>query len=394
MGVSGGRDAAHHMQDMGPCSSCIGGLTEMETSRTPYAVCALLLVTLFVVAWDPPATCGQDPNDPFVIPVIPVDMYSGGAGSPQDPFLITSVEDLEQLSSKSTNWGAYFKLTQDLDLEHKALRPIGTVHKPFTGSFDGGRHRIKNLLVYDGDPAVGGAGLFGVVGGAAALTGVLLENPTIIGNSSDDVGAMVGRLDAGTMWQCAVIGGRVFGSAGGDSCAGGLVGGNVEGTILECYSTATIEGVSSCGALVASNGEGGVIEDCYAAGRLVMRPLGLLDEPYHGGGLVGFNRGCVSYCYADTPITILSPGVSIGYQGGLIGAMVTAVYPNASWVLSCFSNAAHGAAIGSGSVPLPGGAIAVSRTTLMQRATFRHWDFEFVWSIQADEMPRLRWENP
>jgi hypothetical protein len=29
----------------------------------------------------------------------------------------------------------------------------------------------------------------------------------------------------------------------------------------------------------------------------------------------------------------------------------------------------------------------------MQKATFTHWDFEMVWYIRANAMPRLRWEN-
>ena len=124
-----------------------------------------------------------------------------------------------------------------------------------------------------------------------------------------------------------------------------------------------------------------------------MRPLCLPEQPYYCGGLVGLNRGSVSYCYADTLMSILPPGTCTGATGGLIGTTEVAVYPYISWVLSCFSNAAHGAAIGSSNAP-SAGAVAVPSAGLMQRATFKHWDFELVWRIDADAMPRLRWENP
>jgi hypothetical protein len=372
----------------------IGGLIEMETSRTRHYIRALLMAALIVISWYPLALYAQDVNDPFVIPYVPVETYSGGAGSPQNPFLISTVADLGKLAGKSVNWDRCFKLTQDLDLEGKNLTPIGTLLKPFTGSFNGAYYRIKNLHVYDTGSAGGGVGLFGVVRGAnASLAGVILENPTIIGNSADNVGALVGLLDGGTVCQCAVVGGRVFGSVGRDSCTGGLAGANFGGVILECYSTAMVEGISASGGLVASNKEGGAVEDSYAKGRVVMRPLWLSEQAYYCGGLVGLNRGSVSYCYADTPMSILAPGDSNGYSGGLIGGTVTVAYPYTSWVLTCFSNGIHGPAVGNGNVP-PGGAAAVSSAALMQRATFKHWDFGIVWSIDMNTMPTLRWENP
>jgi len=364
----------------------------MKTSRRLHHIRALRAAALIVISWYPLALYGAD--DPFVIPSIPVETYSGGAGSPQNPFLIATVTDLERLAAKSVNWDRCFTLTQDLDLEGKNFPPIGTLLKPFTGSFNGAYHRIKNLHVYDAGATGAGVGLFGVVcGGNAALAGIILENPTIIGNSADNVGALVGLLDSGTVCQCAVLGGRVFGSVGRESCTGGLAGANFGGLILECYSTAMVAGTSAGGGLVASNKEGGAVEDCYAKGRVVMRPVWLSEQAYYCGGLVGLNRGSVSYCYADTPMNILVPGASTGYSGGLIGGTVTVSYPYTSWVLTCFSNAIHGPAVGNGNVP-PGGAAAVSSAALVQRATFKHWDFDLVWSIDPDTTPALLWEIP
>jgi hypothetical protein len=352
---------------------------------------AVLSLTLWIIPMCSRGTCSA--QDSFINPPNPIVKYSGGAGDCDEPFQICTAADLDQLSATPAHWGLFFKLMDDIDLKSKRLTPIGTSARPFTGSFDGAYHRIQNLVVYDDGSTAGGTGLFGVVRGTTAiLTAVILENPTIIGNSADDVGALVGRLEDATVRQCGVKGGRLFGAAGRDSRVGGLAGANVGGSILECYSTATVEGVSACGGLVGNNEENGTVQDCYTAGRVVMRPLCPLDQPYRCGGLLALNRGRVSFCYADSPVTVLTSGACAGYSGGFIGAGIMAAYPGVSWVLFCFCSADGLPAIGCSDTSFED-AHAVSHAALTQRATFTHWDFEMIWSLRPNATPRLRWEN-
>lgn len=364
----------------------------MRSSRIQMRVVAALSLTLWMIPVGSDVTCSA--QNSFINSPNPVLKYSGGTGAVDDPFRICTAADLEQLSAAPGHWGLFFKLMDDVDLKSKKLTPIGSSLTPFTGSFNGAYHRIKNLVVYDDGSTAGGTGLFGVVRGATAvLSALILENPTIIGNSADDVGALVGRLEGATVRQVGVKGGRLFGAAGRDSRVGGLAGTNVGGFILECFSTATVEGVSACGGLVGNNEENGTVQDCYTAGRVVMRPLCPLDQPYRCGGLLALNRGRVSFCYADSPVTVLTSGVCAGYSGGFIGAAIMAPYPGVSWVLFCFCDADGLAAIGGSGTSFED-VSAVPHAALTQRATFSHWDFEMIWSLRPNATPRLRWENP
>jgi hypothetical protein len=364
----------------------------MKTTRIQHHTRASWLAILLVAGWCAHTACG-DELGPFVNSPNPTQKYSGGKGTPEEPYRIGCPADLVKLSTTPGHWDECFKLVSDLDLEHKNLKPIGRLREPFTGSFDGGYRCIKNLVVYDDGSGVGGAGLFGFVRGSEALlSAVILENATIIGNADNDVGALVGRLEGGTIYQCGIVGGRIFAGVGRDSRAGGLAGVNAGGSILECSSTALVEGTSACGGLVGNNEEGGTIQDCYAAGRVALRPLCLVDQPYRCGGLIGVNRGNVSFCYADTPVSVLPPDTCTGHRGGFIGAAIMAAYPNVSWVLFCYSNEEYAPPVGASDVPSTG-ARAISRGMLTQRDTFKHWDFEVIWCIQPNTMPRLQWEK-
>lgn len=75
-------------------------------------------------------------------------------------------------------------LRDDIDL-NTSITPIGTKNDPFTGSFNGNFHTVKNITAnYSGDPK-NGAGLFGVVKGAdtnknrAIIRNLGVENATV-----------------------------------------------------------------------------------------------------------------------------------------------------------------------------------------------------------------------
>jgi PGF-pre-PGF domain-containing protein len=93
---------------------------------------------------------------------------------------------------------------------------------------------------------------------------------------------------------------------------GGLVGGNLGGTVSNCYSTGTVSGgVQDVGGIAGGNYWGGIVSNCYSTGSVSCNG--------YVGGLVGWNDGTVSGCYS-------TGGVSGGYAvGGLVGANVGTV---------------------------------------------------------------------
>lgn len=86
--------------------------------------------------------------------------FSGGTGTEDDPYLISSSDDLKSLA-ESVNGGEfyiekYFELTQDIDLkgnEENQWTPIGIYsskesdRKPFCGIFDGKNNVISGLFI-------------------------------------------------------------------------------------------------------------------------------------------------------------------------------------------------------------------------------------------------------
>ena len=74
--------------------------------------------------------------------------YSGGDGTPEDPYLIASAQDLLTLAAEPEDWRANFKLVADLDMSDvppDTFQAIGDVMVPFSGLFDGAARKIRHL---------------------------------------------------------------------------------------------------------------------------------------------------------------------------------------------------------------------------------------------------------
>jgi len=207
------------------------------------------------------------------------DGFAGGSGTREDPFLISTAEQLAYLA-RWVNGGAleefvnknmiylvpvystltleqepeiepmHFRITADIDLAGKEWTPIGTAQHPFTGIFNGGGNVISNLTISAPQDRLG---LFGFAV-RSRLGNITLANVNIRGR--DFVGGLVG-VSAGRSFRDGAIGGvhltgavegRYFvgglsgyallhwissvtylGSVKGDTYVGGLVGGLVTG---------------------------------------------------------------------------------------------------------------------------------------------------------------------
>jgi type II secretion system protein G len=96
----------------------------------------------------------------------------------------------------------------------------------------------------------------------------------------------------------------------GNYYTGGLVGYN-NGTITDCYATGRVTGNnSSTGGLVGYNN--GTITNCYATGSVT-------GYNEYTGGLVGYNNGTLTNCYATGEVTgNKSTGGLVGWNYGAI----------------------------------------------------------------------------
>lgn len=78
--------------------------------------------------------------------------FSGGIGTENDPYKISTAAELSFLA-KSVNegesyCGKYFSLNNDLDLNNLEWTPIGNGIHAFMGNFEGNGHTIENLKIF------------------------------------------------------------------------------------------------------------------------------------------------------------------------------------------------------------------------------------------------------
>ncbi len=306
--------------------------------------------------------------------------YGGGAGTQNSPYLISTAEQMNEIGLSAGDWSRQFKLTANIDMSElggSAYNIIGSENVGFSGLFDGNGHEIANLSLTTTHQFY--TGLFGVVGGEIRNLG--LANPTVVAQGSR-VGALVGRLDHGTVVSCYARGadvsgnddiggliglnaGRIFsshstGKVSGNANIGGLVGLLTDGSVNTSYSKAEVSGNSNVGGLVGKTGhETAAVRNSFATGSATGN--------VYVGGLVGqIERGAAERCF--------SAGAVSGSQnvGGLTGYIRVL-----GLVMNCFWDKEA-----SGQPDSPGGT---GKTTAEMQTinTFYavNWDFVQTWTI-------------
>lgn len=288
--------------------------------------------------------------------------YSGGSGTAEDPYQISTVQDLIDLGTEPNDYSKHFVMTADIDLAGNVFgraiiapdveRHSGVIllEQSFSGYFNGQGHVIHNLHI-EGDHHLG---LFGRTDKNAAIKSLGLENVYINSTGGYFVGGLVGKnggiitssYNTGTVDGKGKVGGLVgfnsgtinssysMGTVNGDGYAGGLVGYNCSGSIISSYSTGFVGGDVRIGGLVGNNWLGTIISS-YSTGSVtgderVGSLVGYNDDstiissysagPVSGnwgiGGLVGCNYGAITTSYCTAPVS--------GYHsvGGFVGVNI------------------------------------------------------------------------
>jgi hypothetical protein len=244
--------------------------------------------------------------------------YTGGSGTPADPYQIANATDLIALGQTSTDYDKSFILTANIDLTGQtfsaAVIAPDTVHSSFpynfdfqgtafSGIFDGDSHTISNLTISDGGAGYDYLGLFGqIAGSSGAVKNLDLTDVDIAG--SRYVAALCGQ-NFGSITDCLASG-----TVSGHIKVGGLCGDN-QGTIVGSSAASTVAGGLFVGGLCGYNWDG-TITFSYSSGNVTASRF--------VGGLCGYNEGSIQFCYAT--------GVVTGYNyliGGLCGVNADSV---------------------------------------------------------------------
>ena len=284
--------------------------------------------------------------------------YSGGDGSVENPYQISSADDLLELGATTEDYGQYFILTSDIDLAgqtfNRAVIAPDTNNSTstfegsaFRGSLNGNGHAISNLEI--NTVGVGGyyLGLFGQISGfSAVIKDLSIEDVSITGSASF-LGAVCGSNNCGTISNCCSIGS--ISGAEKSSYVGGLCGSN-DGTVSNCYSVCQVssgEDAGSVGGLCGGNG--GSVVNCYARGYVSGGWSSL-------GGLCGRNGYCgsITNCYS---------AVATNRGGGLCGR-------DSGFICNSYFLAPNDGGGSDNGIGLP-----LTDLQMRMQACFANWDF-------------------
>lgn len=249
-----------------------------------------------------------------------------GEGTEQNPYLISTKEDMIALGNitsvvKQYFPQTYFLMTNDIDMEHdpafKGICIDTDAYCKFGGYFDGGGHTIDNVLeewvVWTQKPE-NDDDLTGVVNTSDKGT---QNNKGIFGRLAE--GAVIRNLNvgAGCDFRFWARSGAIVGQNEGivencrnyarvrtiSSIAGGIVGENRKGTVRGCYNGAeVVSGYNGAGGIIGTGN--GIVEQCVNTGDVYVKQLSTFQKPSasmtKGGGIQGENTGtnffdCINY---------------------------------------------------------------------------------------------------
>ena len=183
-------------------------------------------------------------------------LFSGGTGTQEDPWLITSQEDLialaEFLNSGNAETfdtenagvgnchGYYFKQTADIDLTGITWEPIGYSGSCyFAGNYDGGGHSITNAVSTGKvDPdGFATAGIFGWVA-FGSVENLHVKNANFVATGQNNysyVGGIAGVCYGSSIKNCSVENSSLESRRNNNNnCAGSIVGYSTGGTFEKC----------------------------------------------------------------------------------------------------------------------------------------------------------------
>jgi hypothetical protein len=323
-------------------------------------------------------------------------------GTPENPYPISSAEELNLIGADTSLLDKCFVLVNDIDMsvyDGTQYNVIGNQFEPFTGTFDGQGHKISNLTyeVIDYVGYLGQVGLFGCTQ-EATIKNLGLENVYFMGDIT--VGGLAGNQYGGSIDHCYSTG--VIGSYYG----GGMVGSLCEGMITNSYSMSSVN--SEWGGGLVGVQYGGIITGCFSLGS-VTSMAGIESRV---GGLVGRQEyGEINNCYSMASIEFNGTEFT-AFAGGLAGEAMGSI-------VNCYS---VGTITGSGDPNQAGGLVGnggdvihsfwdiqtsgldhscggTGKTTVEMKAlstfTSAGWDFADTWTIcEGTNYPRLQWQIP
>ena len=284
------------------------------------------------------------------------DMFSGGTGTDEDPFLISTPQQFDNMRDSRVA-GMSFKVTADIDLTE-----LTDDYEPFafSGKLTGDdSENLKTIHVNIDKPAANNVGLFSEVSDGVQISNLRLTGSvtggTYVGGfiglgdegtsasaklencineaaitGTDTVGGFAGRIYIGThnitlnklinkgtvkadkngagiiavtkstlsVTNCANLGTVITTASDGKGSAG-IVAWNY-GSVSGCYNSGTVSGFSNVGGIVGSQSAVNTIKNCYNNGDIINT-----SKDNTAGGIAGYASRSLTIqnCYNTGKVT-------------------------------------------------------------------------------------------
>ena len=277
-------------------------------------ITSLLLVLAMCFAMLPTAAFAVD-DEVSTMPAA----YSSGSGTQKDPWIISSVNDLQLLANTindgkaaefdadSTNignyYGYYFKQTADIDLTGVSWDPIGySGSYYFAGNYDADGHSITNAVSTGKvDPdGFATAGIFGWVA-FGSVENLHVKNANFVATGQNNysyVGGIAGVCYGSSIKNCSVVNSSLESKRNNNNnCAGSIVGYSTGGTFEKCAA------------------ENNQVKTMAYGGGFVGE---VDDDPKYGAGTSKFTNCYTANCSVSSKTDDVQ-GVSL--VGGFVGEM-------------------------------------------------------------------------
>ena len=285
--------------------------------------------------------------------------YSGGNGTKENPWLISSVEDLQTLQETINNgaaadidadadnggsgvagnyYGYYFKQTCDLDLSGiDSWDPIGYSGSCyFAGNYEGGGYTISGMTSTgkNDDDGFATAGLFGWAA-FGSVTDVHIENANLKATGKENysyAGGIAGVVYGSSVTDCSVKDSFIESiRTDNNNCAGGIAGASTGGTFNRCsVENAEVKTMAYGGGFVGElNNKSGTssFTNCFVADSKVTAYTDNTQGLSFAGGFAGELTATaltVENCFVyntdaiigenSAPPTLKATGVFAGHQ--------------------------------------------------------------------------------
>lgn len=331
-------------------------------------------------------------------------LWSGGNGSIDDPYLITSVEDFVKIFTNEDYMKVHYKLTKDLDFSSMDNWNIGTIsnYQVFSGSLDGDHHVISGLsgksnlpsLFYSLDGATikniifsdinfniaesGWGNLISILAYNSTFEDIVITKSVKIDGNASYAGGIVGTAHNSKFIHIANYADINTGYEYKGK-ASGIVNESYGSEISECYNYGNITATNSIvGGIV---GYLGVATDTFNVGNVKnVYNYGNLKTNLIGGGIVGNGESSI----IENSYNVYSKEVD-NNVGNIVGTSYGMIIKN-SYYLGIYSSSI---VEDRENTTTFNNVTGKTEEQLKEQNTYLNFDFDSTWTIE-DNYPYLK----